>query len=66
MARRTVLVSDISGEEIPKGTGASVRIAYRDGRKGVRKLDVTDEEAQRLGGRTVKRRSRRTMTGEGG
>lgn len=59
MARKTVLVSDISGQEIPDGKGATVRITFRDARKGVRELDVTDEEADKLGGRTVARRGRR-------
>ena len=59
MARKTVLVSDISGEEIPEGKGATVRITFRDARKGVRELDVTDEEADKMGGRNVARRGRR-------
>ena len=59
MARKTVLVSDISGNEIPEGKGATVRITFRDARKGVRELDVTDEEADGMGGRNVARRGRR-------
>lgn len=59
MARKTVLVSDISGVEIPDGKGATIRITFRDARKGVRELDVTDEEAEKLGGRSVARRGRR-------
>ncbi len=59
MARKTVLVSDMSGKEIPEGKGATVRITFRDARKGVRELDVTDEEADKLGGRAVRRRGRR-------
>lgn len=59
MARKTVLVSDISGAEIADGKGATIRIIFRDARKGVRELDVTDEEAERIGGRQVKRRGRR-------
>jgi hypothetical protein len=59
MARKTVLVSDISGEEIPDGKGATVRITFRDARKGARELDVTDAEAERFGGRSVARRGRR-------
>ena len=46
MARKTVLVSDMSGKEIPDGKGATVRITFRDARKGVRELDVTDAEAE--------------------
>ena len=59
MAKKTVLVSDMSGEEIPEGKGATIRITFRDARKGVRELDVTDEEAERLGGRQTARRGRR-------
>jgi hypothetical protein len=59
MARKTVLVSDHSGAEIPEGKGATVRITFRDARKGVRELDLTDEEAEKLGGRSVARRGRR-------
>jgi hypothetical protein len=59
VARKTVLVSDISGNEIPEGKGATIRITYHDARKGVRELDVTDEEAEKFGGRQVARRGRR-------
>jgi len=59
VARKTVLVSDMSGKEIADGKGATIRITFRDARKGVRELDVSDEEADRLGGRQVARRGRR-------
>jgi hypothetical protein len=59
MARKTVRVSDMSGEEIPEGKGAVVRITFSDARKGARELDVTDAEAERLGGRSVARRGRK-------
>ena len=59
MARKTVRVSDISGQEIPDGTGAPVRITFADARRGARELDVTDAEAEKLGGRQVARRGRR-------
>lgn len=59
VARKTVLVSDVSGEEIQEGKGATVRITFHDARKGVRELDVTDAEAERMGGRQVARRGRR-------
>ena len=48
MAKKTVLVSDMSGKEIAEGKGATIRITFRDARKGVRELDVTDDEAERL------------------
>ena len=59
MAKKTVRVSDISGEEIPDGKGAVVRVTFADARRGSRELDVTDAEAEKLGGRTVSRRGRR-------
>ena len=52
-------MSDQSGAEIPDGKGATVRITFSDARKGVRELDLTDAEAERLGGRAVARRGRR-------
>jgi len=59
MARKTIRVSDKSGDEIPGGKGAVVRITFADARKGVRELDLTDSEADALGGRPVARRGRR-------
>ena len=59
MAKKTVMVSDMSGQEIPEGKGATIRISFRDARKGVRELDVTDAEAEKLGGRQAKRRGRK-------
>jgi hypothetical protein len=55
MAKRTIRVSDKSGEEIAEGRGAVVRITFADARKGVRELELTDA----LGGRPVARRGRR-------
>ena len=66
MAKKTVLVSDVSGQEIPDGKGATVRITFRDARKGVRELDVTDSEAEKLGGRQAARRGRRPKSAQGG
>jgi hypothetical protein len=59
MARKTVRVSDQSGAEIPDGKGATVRVSFADARKGVRELDLTDAEAEKLGGRAVARRGRK-------
>lgn len=58
MARRDIYVSDRSGEEIPEGTGAVVTVKFNDPKKSNRVLDVTDAEAEELGGREVKRRGR--------
>ena len=61
MARKNVFVSDLSGDEIPGGKGAKIRITYSDARKGAAELDVTDEEAEELArkGRKTARRGRR-------
>jgi hypothetical protein len=59
MAKKTVRVSDLSGAEIPNGRGATVRVTFKDARKGVRELDLTDAEAEKLGGRPVGRRGRK-------
>ncbi len=61
MAKKTVHVSDLSGEEIPEGKGATVRITFRDARKGSAELDVTDDEGEELArkGRKTARRGRR-------
>jgi hypothetical protein len=53
----------MSGETIPEGKGARVRITFHDARRGVRELDLTDAEAERLGGRPVARRGRRPKNG---
>jgi hypothetical protein len=61
MARKTVLVSDLSGAEIEEGKGAQVTIKFNDARKGSIVLDVTDSEAEQMGakGRKQARRGRR-------
>lgn len=58
MAKKTVFVSDLSGEPIAEGRGASISIKFADARKGTYVLDVTDEEAEELG-RRGRRRARR-------
>ena len=61
MARKTIMVSDVSGEEIADGKGATVAIKFSDARKGTIVLDVTDEEGDEMGrkGRKQARRGRR-------
>ena len=61
VARKTIRVSDLSGQEIAEGKGATVRISFGDARKGVIELDVTDAEAEEMGrtGRRVSRRGRK-------
>ena len=62
MARKTVLVSDLSGVEIadPKD-GASVVITFNDARRGVVRLDVLASEVADLAakGTPQKRRGRK-------
>jgi hypothetical protein len=60
MARKTVLVSDLSGAEIEDGKGASVTIKFHDARRGTVVMDVTDGEAEEMGrkGRKQARRGR--------
>ena len=61
MARKTVVVSDLSGEQIQDGKGAKVRITFSDARSGSIEMDVTSEEARAMGakGRQVARRGRK-------
>src|SRR5438132_98347 len=58
MARKTVLVSDLSGEEIQEGKGAQVTIKFTDARKGSIVLDVTDAEAEEIGAKGRKQARR--------
>jgi hypothetical protein len=48
MAKTTMLTSDLSTEPIPEGTGATIRILFKDPRKQVAVLDVTDAEGDDL------------------
>jgi hypothetical protein len=58
MARKTVLVSDISGKEIANGEGATLTIAYSDARRGVVKLDVNANEVRDLASKGQKQARR--------
>ena len=60
MARKTVFVSDLSGNEIQEGKAARISISFQDARKGTYVLDVTEEEAESSAG---KARSRRAADG---
>lgn len=66
MARKTIMVSDLSSEEIEEGKGATVTIKFSDARKGTIVLDVTDEEGEEMGrkGRKQARRGRRPKSGQ--
>lgn len=61
MAKKTIFVSDLSGDEIRDGHAAEITIKFSDGRKQNAVLDVTEEEAEELArkGRRQARRGRR-------
>jgi hypothetical protein len=63
MAKKTIRISDVSGAAIQDGNGAVVRITFADARKGVRELNMTDAQAEKLGGRQTARRGRRPEVG---
>lgn len=48
MALETVRTSDASGELIPPGTGARIRVMYYDPNIDDRRADLTDEEVEEL------------------
>jgi hypothetical protein len=49
VARKTVVVSDLSGKTIQDGKGAKVRITFEDARSGSIEMDVTSEEGREMG-----------------
>ena len=61
MAKKTVLVSDLTGKEIEDGKATKVRITYADARRGVVELDANADEVDDLArrGQKVARRGRR-------
>jgi hypothetical protein len=61
VARKTVVVSDLSGDTIEDGKAAKIRISFDDARRGAYEIDATAEEAMELGrrGRQVARRGRK-------
>jgi len=61
MARRTVVVSDLTGKEIDDRTGAQLVIKYADARRGQVVLDVNADEVEDLAAKGTKqaRRGRR-------
>jgi hypothetical protein len=64
MAKKTVFVSDLSGDAIEDGKGAKIRISFDDARRGSYEVDATADEAAELGrkGRQVARRGRKPKT----
>ena len=64
MAKRTILVSDLTGKEIEERNAAQVVIKYGDARRGQVVLDVNANEVDDLAakGRKQARRGRRPKT----
>ncbi len=61
MARRTIIVSDLTGVEIAENQAAQLIIKYADARRGQVVLDVNADEVAELAAKGVKqaRRGRR-------
>ena len=61
MARRTIIVSDLTGREIAENQAAQVVIKYADARRGQIVLDVNADEVNDLAAKGTKqaRRGRR-------
>jgi hypothetical protein len=64
MAKKTVFVSDLSGDVIEGGKAAKIRVTFEDGRRPSYELDATADEAAELGrkGRQVARRGRKSAS----
>jgi hypothetical protein len=68
MPVKRMLISSLSGEEIPEGTGARIRIMFNDPRRVDQRADLTDQEVERFFGFTEEvkprpeRRSDRTSS----
>lgn len=59
MARKTVLVCDNCGKEVPEGRGATLRLTYADARRGAKQADLCDDCAGSMPGHSVARRGRK-------
>jgi hypothetical protein len=61
MARKTIIVSDLTGKEIDSSDAATVTIKYADARRGQVVLDVNASEVEDLASKGVRqaRRGRR-------
>ena len=49
MAKKVIRLSDLSGQEIPNGTGATIMITFNNGRRTGYLVDATDAEADEIG-----------------
>jgi hypothetical protein len=59
VSRKTVLVCDNCGKEVPEGKGAALRVTYTDARRGAKAADLCDECAGKMPGSPAARRGRR-------
>ena len=64
MARRTIIVSDLTGQEIDEANAAQVVIKYTDARRGQVVLDVNADEVSDLASKGTRqaRRGRKPKT----
>ena len=58
MAKRTIYVSDLTGEEIDEKNAAKVTISYLDARRGQVVLDVNASEVEDLAAKGVRQARR--------
>ena len=58
MARKTIFVSDLTGEQIDEKDAAQLAITYRDARRGRVVLDVNASEVEDLARRGTKQARR--------
>ena len=58
MARKTVFISDITGEQINDNEAAKVTITYSDARRGQIVLDARASEVEELAGKGIRQQRR--------
>jgi len=58
MARRTIFISDLTGEQINEKDAAKITISYVDARRGQVALDVNASEVEDLAAKGVKQARR--------
>jgi hypothetical protein len=58
VARKTLFVSDLTGEEIDEKNAATLTIRYADARRGQVVLDVNSAEVEELAAKGVKQARR--------
>jgi hypothetical protein len=59
VARKTIIVSDLSGAEIDENEAAKITITYADARRGQVVLDVNASEVEELASKGTRRARRR-------